>query len=87
MKDLLEFLTLHWPELTAGFATTAALITTIVNVSKSSRLSKALEEAKSHGMQVRCPRCKKTSPLSEVTFVMPSGEIDNNLNGVPDNQE
>lgn len=87
MKELLEFLAVHWPELTAGFATVVALVTTCINLKKSSKLSQALKDAQSRGTRVICPRCKKTSPLSEVRFILPDGSPDQNLDGVPDHQE
>ena len=86
MKDVIQFLELHWPEIVSGFATLVALVTTGINLAKGAKLSRAVEDAKSKGYQVRCPKCKKTSPLSEVQILLPSGELDANLDGIPDNQ-
>lgn len=39
------------------------------------------------GYKVRCPHCKKESPIEECSFLMASGQLDNNLNGIPDELE
>ena len=87
-----EFLEqINWPSLAAaitGFLTAiTALVVMIVNSVNNKKIKKALEDAKARQTQVVCPKCKKKSPLSEVSFVLPDGSQDNNLNGVPDHQE
>lgn len=39
------------------------------------------------GYQIQCPRCHKDFPIAEANFLMSSGELDNNLNGIPDEKE
>lgn len=85
--SLIEFLEAHWPELTAAAAALASIVTTVVNLGKTKHLEKALAAAKRRQTSIVCPHCHKESPLSEVNFKLPSGELDNNLNGVPDNSE
>lgn len=46
-----------------------------------------IRELTRQGYQIRCPRCKKEFPLEEAHFLMASGELDDNLNGIPDSQE
>lgn len=46
-----------------------------------------IRELTRQGYQIRCPRCKKEFPLEEAHFLMASGELDDNLNGIPDNLE
>lgn len=64
-----------------------AVITAVVNARKTRRLEKALDDAKARETFAICPRCKKKVLLSELAFHLPSGERDQNLNGVPDHQE
>lgn len=87
MKEFLAFLESHWLEISAAFASVIAVVTAVINLRKNAKLSKALESAKTRGTQVICPYCKKSAPLSEVRFILPTGELDQNLNGVPDNAE
>lgn len=84
---MIEFLNAHWPEIVAGFTAALALGTSFINLRKAGQLKKALQAANERGTQVLCPHCKKKSPLHEVKFILPSGDVDNNLNGVPDSQE
>lgn len=53
----------------------------------NAKLRNRLKAAKRQSYSIRCPHCKKEAPLSEVSFVMPDGRPDNNLNGVADDDE
>lgn len=64
-----------------------ATITAIVSARKTAKLEKALDAAKARETFAVCPRCKKKVLLSELSFHLPSGARDNNLNGLPDNEE
>lgn len=54
---------------------------------KQRHISQALKEAKERQSYIICPHCKKKTPLSEVSIHLVNGEVDNNLNGVPDSLE
>lgn len=86
MSDFVAFLEAHWPQLVAGASAAAALATSFINLAKTHQLKKQLNQAKSHGYQVVCPKCKKTSPLGEVHFIRPDGLLDDDLDGHPDAQ-
>lgn len=79
---------LDWVALFAAIAgiitALASLIAVIVGFRKSFKLKEALEEAKARETYIVCPGCKKKIPLSEIDFHLPTGQVDNNLNGKPD---
>ena len=69
----------------AGIITAlAGLVAGIIAIRNSKRISQALEEAKARETFTVCPNCKKKIPLSEINWHLPTGEVDNNLNGKPD---
>lgn len=70
----------------SGLLTAIATFLGITNA-RISKIRKMLNGSKSNGYRIRCPHCKKESPIDEVSFLLPSGAVDNNLNGTPDDQE
>lgn len=82
-----EFLT----ALTTAIASTAAAIVSVIKaVQASKRADKArqlLDDAKARSTYAVCPECGKRIYLSDLSFHLPSGQLDNNLNGVPDEKE
>jgi len=70
----------------SGLLTALGAFLGITNI-RISKVKKLLNGSKSNGYRIRCPHCKKESPIEEVSFLLPSGAVDNNLNGVPDEQE
>lgn len=72
---------------TAGVAIAGALtaiINAIVAGKRSARLAQQLEQAKERETYATCPHCGKKIHLSEMSFRLPSGALDNNLDGKPD---
>lgn len=72
---------------TAGVAIAGALtaiINAIVAGKRSARLAEQLEQAKERETYATCPHCGKKIHLSEMSFRLPSGALDNNLDGKPD---
>lgn len=61
-----------------------ALVVVLVNAKNTKKITTALDEAKQKSVYFVCPNCHKKIPLSEVDFHLPSGAVDNNLNGKPD---
>lgn len=68
----------------SAVAALTALVVAIVNGVKAVKLEKQIEAAKQRETYIICPHCKKKTPLSEVSFRLPDGSLDNNLNGKPD---
>lgn len=72
-------------------ASLAAAVVSVIQAIHASRkaaaLSRLLEEAKARETYAVCPCCNKKIPLSELSFHLPDGSFDNNLNGVPDVKE
>lgn len=61
-----------------------AFISGIVAYRRSWKLGKQLEAAKERETYAVCPHCGKKIHLSEMSFRLPSGALDNDLDGKPD---
>lgn len=85
--DFVGFLQAFWPELVTGTIAICTAIVGVLNVVNSHKFTRYLDAAKQRETYIECPHCKKRIPLSEIQFHLPSGEVDNNLNGRPDSQE
>lgn len=69
-----------------GSITTA--IISLINASKTRRkLNQVLENAKENGSYAICPSCKEKVAIQDLEFHLRNGALDNNLNGVADDQE
>lgn len=74
--------------LTIGTCVATGLGTALGFLIKSNVVSRRkLKAAQRSCYQIRCPHCKKSAPVTEVTFLLPSGKVDNNLNGIADEDE
>lgn len=74
--------------LTIGTALATGLGTALGFLIRSNVVNlRKIRAAKRQAYTIRCPHCKKETPINEVTFLMPSGKVDNNLNGIPDDEE
>lgn len=82
-----EFLTAYGASIASAIVSAAAAVCGICSLVKAHHAKKILKDAESRMTMVKCPYCHKKSPLSQVSFILPDGSVDNNLNGVPDNQE
>lgn len=85
--DFAGFFMKHWPEIVSGTLAICAAITGLVGAINARRFMKYLDKAKERETYAVCPHCKKRIPLSEIQFHLPTGEVDNNLNGKPDEDE
>lgn len=80
------------PEAVTAYATAAvsvigaigSLVAAIMSFFKSRRLARILDDAKERETYTVCPYCKKKIHLSEMDFHLPSGALDNDLNGEAD---
>lgn len=61
-----------------------SVINAIVSARRSYKLSQELDAAKERETYIECPHCGKKIHLSEMSFRLPSGALDNDLNGKPD---
>jgi len=69
---------------TAATSLAVALVSGIVALVKSHQVKQALDNARQRETYIICPHCHKKAALSEIDFRLPSGQLDNDLNGVPD---
>lgn len=88
---MIEFFQNYGVRLAESFIALVGLLCAIFSLWKAHKTKKIcdkmLQDAKSRQTMVKCPVCKKESPLSDVTFRLPDGSPDNNLDGVPDDKE
>lgn len=81
-----EFITL----LTTSVASLAAAVVSIIKAVSASktaaRASRLLDDAKKRQTYIVCPHCHKKAYLAELDFHLPSGSLDNDLNGISDDQ-
>lgn len=87
MTEFLNFIQENWSSIVNVCMGVVNGVAAIVLLIKSKSFSLYLKKAKQRETYMVCPHCKKEIPLSELSFHLPSGEVDNNLNGVPDQQE
>lgn len=93
-----EFLQLIWPIAQDVLPYIGTLITAVASFlcfrisakehkEKEKVLTEALERSKSNETYTICPKCGAKTPLSQVNFYLPGDIRDNNLNGIPDDNE
>lgn len=59
----------------------------IITLLRTATLSKALKNARESKYWSTCPHCKRKVYFDELSWRMPDGVLDNNLNGVDDSKE
>lgn len=78
------------PTFITAVSSAVAALTSVVVAAISARktfiVKRALDKAKLRETYCVCPKCKKRIPLSELSFYLPDGSKDNDLNGVPDSE-
>lgn len=85
--DFAGFFSKYWPELVSGIVAILTALSALLAAIHANRFKRYLDKAKERETYAVCPHCKKRIPLSEIQFHLPTGEVDNNLNGKPDNEE
>lgn len=68
----------------ATFGAVLAIINSIIAEVRVRKLQLQLDAAKQRETYIECPHCKKKILLSQMSFRLPSGALDNNLDGKPD---
>ena len=71
----------------SGFFGVLDVIIALFIAYKQKALDRALKEAKMRETYVTCPHCQKKIPLSELSFHLPDGSLDDNLDGIPDSKQ
>lgn len=87
MNELIPTLKEFLPYIVSGFAFVFDAISLGVVVAIGRRNKRMLQRAKDRDTFTICPHCHEKVALSDLDFRLPSGELDNNLNGKPDDQE
>lgn len=86
MKEwLIENVSWLAPVIAALFSGTS--LCSIISLVRTLHLSSALKKARESKYWTTCPRCHKKIYLDELVLRMPDGAVDDNINGVPDDQE
>lgn len=88
MNQIIDILVEYLPAIITGTLSLVAAITAFVTYNIQSRkikaLQKALDEAKARETFTICPGCKKKIRLADLTFYLPDGSTDNDLDGKAD---
>lgn len=87
MSEILEFCRDYGVQLGTALVALMTAIAGVIATIQTKKFKNYLDAAKQRETYIECPKCKKRIPLSEIHFHLPSGELDDNLNGKPDNQE
>lgn len=86
-SDILPILKEYAGVIAASLAFVADLIIAFVVGFNSRLVKRVLTQAKKRETFTVCPHCHKKIPLTDIDFRLPTGEIDNDLNGKPDVEE
>lgn len=91
MKEFTEILMKYLPEIVSGCASVVVGVLALIQMRINKRLNKekksleqALIDAKVRMTYCICPECKETIYLKDLTFRLPDGSIDQNLDGEAD---
>lgn len=86
-SDILQILKEYAGVIAAGLAFVADVVIAFVVGFNSRLVKRVLNQAKKRETFTVCPHCHKKIMLSDISFRLPTGEIDNDLNGKPDAEE
>ena len=86
-EEFIKILADYWPIIVSSVLSLVTTIVTGVSLSLRHKLKLTrcdLEKARFNHVYFTCPKCGKKVNLNEITFHLPSGEFDNDLDGLPD---
>lgn len=86
-EEFIKILADYWPIIVSSVLSLVTTIVTGVSLSLRHKLKLTrcdLEKARLNHVYFTCPKCGKKVTLSEVTFKLPNGDVDNDLDGFPD---
>lgn len=84
---MIDFLQSYGSYLLSGASILLDILVIIYAKAKGAAVKKLLAEAKARQTYFVCPHCGKPVDLDDVTFLLPGGKVDQNLNGIPDDVE
>ena len=95
MQEFWKWFLDFWPTIAAGvsgiFAAVATFLVCRIKLrtqkAKTAALLKELDNAKLRLTYTRCPHCGNNVKLADCHWKLPGDLADENLNGIPDNQE
>lgn len=78
----------NWETIVSAVSAVSGAVVAVVALVKTHQVKKTcrklIQEAEARCTMVQCPKCHKKSPLSEVSFYLPDGRLDQNLDGIAD---
>lgn len=86
-EEFIKLLADYWPIIVSSVLSLVTTIVTGVSLSLRHKLKITrcdLEKARMNHVYFTCPKCGKKVTLNEVTFHLPSGDVDDDLDGLPD---
>lgn len=86
-EEFIKILADYWPIIVSSVLSLVTTVVTGVSLSLRHKLKLTrcdLEKARMNHVYFNCPRCGKKVNLNEITFHLPSGDVDNDLDGLPD---
>ena len=91
MNDILAWMEENIPAIVGYIGTAASATLAIISCYRAHKIKitcdKILNDARERKTYTQCPHCGKKVTLDELTFYLPGGALDQNLNGVPDHEE
>lgn len=90
MNEFLTFLQENWQSIVSWTTSVGAIVSAIITGIRAHHIKvscdRILNEARERKTYTNCPHCKRKISLDELTFHLPGGAVDNNLDGLPDQQ-
>lgn len=87
MEEIVYWFSQYGHLVTLGLSAVLDLFVLIYAKCKGAAVKKLLSQAKARSTYLVCPHCGKPVQLEDVTFFLPGGFVDDNLNGIPDEKE
>lgn len=86
MIDFLNWFNEYWKLVATSLAALVLMVSTVFGIVFSKQLSKRVTVARKVTF-TKCPHCGQLFRLSDADFLLPNGKVDNDLNGLPDDEE
>lgn len=84
--DFLVWFNENWKLIATFIASLVLIVSTVFGIVFSKQLSKRVKAARKVTF-TKCPHCGEMFRLSDADFLLPSGDVDNDLDGVPDSKK
>lgn len=86
MNEFLTWFNENWKLVATSIAALVLTVSTVFGIVFSKQLSKRVTVARKVTF-TKCPHCGELFRLSDADFILPNGKVDNDLNGIPDEEE